>query len=115
MPSSKPKEKTVIKIGEKIPSVIVKNLTETGMEDLDTSVFLGQGKTVLFAVPGAFTPTCSAKHLPSYVAGADNLHAKGVDKIVCLSVNDPFVMKAWLETTGATGVILPLADGTGIF
>lgn len=105
----------MIKVGDTIPSTTIKNLTTEGMEDLDTAQFLGEGQIVLFAVPGAYTPTCSAKHLPGYVNNADALKAKGVDKIICLAVNDPFVMKHWLESHGATGIITPLADGNGDF
>ena len=83
-----------IKIGDKIPSITLKHLTADGMQDLTTdSVFAGK-KVVLFALPGAFTPTCSAKHLPGYVQALDKFQALGIS-IACLSVNDAFVMKAW--------------------
>jgi peroxiredoxin len=84
------------------------------MEEADTAALFA-GKTVmLFAVPGAFTPTCSEKHLPSYLAKAEELKAKGIE-IMCLSVNDPFVMKAWSAHAGAEGKITMLADGNGDF
>lgn len=94
---------------------MVKQLTDQGIKDIDTSQLLGTGKILLFAVPGAFTPTCSARHLPGYVAHADQAKAQGFDKIVCLAVNDPFVMKAWLEAHKASGIIQPLADSTAAF
>ncbi|MGY8737601.1 MAG: redoxin family protein, partial [bacterium] len=83
--------------GEKIPAVTVKN---TDMSDVTTDELFGGKKVVLFAVPGAFTPTCSNQHLPGYVENADALKAKGVDEIICLSVNDAFVMGAWGEDRG---------------
>ena len=102
-----------IKTGDKIPSVIIKNLTPDGMQDLVTdSVFTGKN-VVLFAVPGAFTPTCSAKHLPGYVRLLSEFKARGVD-VACLAVNDPFVMKAWRAEHKADGITM-LADGNGTF
>lgn len=102
-----------IKIGDKIPSVILKNLTTNGMEDLSTDSVFQNKKVVMFAVPGAFTPTCSAKHLPSYVQHLSDFKAKGIE-VVCLSVNDPFVMKAWKEGAKADGITF-LADGNASF
>lgn len=102
-----------IKPGEKIPDVILKNLTDGGMEDISTSAFFAGKKVVMFAVPGAFTPTCSARHLPGYVAQLAAFKALGC-KIACLSVNDPFVMKAWAEA-GHAGDIAMLADGNATF
>lgn len=104
-----------IKVGDTIPNVTIKQLTPSGMVDTDTQVLLGTGRIALFAVPGCYTPTCSAKHLPSYVENATALKAKGVDRIICLAVNDPFVMKAWLESNGANEIIEPLADGNSDF
>jgi len=102
-----------IKVGDKIPSVNLKQLTAGGMQDLSTdSVFAGK-KVVMLAVPGAFTPTCSAKHLPSYVQHLKDFAARGIE-VVCLSVNDPFVMKSWQESTKAEGITM-LADGNGTF
>ena len=94
--------------GEKIPSVTVK--TED-MQDITTDELLGGKKVVLFAVPGAFTPTCSEQHLPGFIEKADELKAKGVDEIVCFSVNDAFVMKAWGKDRGADGKVTMIADG----
>lgn len=102
-----------IKIGDKIPSVILKQLTPSGIQDLSTdSVFSGK-KVVLFAVPGAYTPTCSAKHLPGYVQNLTAFNAKGID-VVCMSVNDPFVMKNWAEAGKADGITM-LPDGNCSF
>ncbi|MDR6290588.1 peroxiredoxin [Inquilinus ginsengisoli] len=101
-----------IKVGDRIPSVTLKHLGKEGMAEVKTED-LFKGKTVaLFAVPGAFTPTCSAKHLPSFTNNAEALKAKGVDQIVCLSVNDPFVMKAWADKSEVSGdTVFMLPDG----
>jgi peroxiredoxin len=96
--------------GEKIPAVTVKN---TDMSDVTTDELFGGKKVVLFAVPGAFTPTCSNQHLPGYVENADALKAKGVDEIICLSVNDAFVMGAWGEDRGTGDKVRMIADGNG--
>ena len=96
--------------GEKIPAVTVKN---TYMSDVTTDELFGGKKVVLFAVPGAFTPTCSNQHLPGYVENADALKAKGVDEIICLSVNDAFVMGAWGEDRGTGDKVRMIADGNG--
>ncbi len=102
-----------IKVGDKLPSVTLKQLTADGLKDLTTdSVFNGK-KVTLFSVPGAYTPTCSSKHLPGFVAKLAEFKAKGVD-VVCLSVNDPFVMKAWQAEHNAEGILM-LADGNGTF
>ncbi|MFW6051403.1 MAG: peroxiredoxin [Myxococcota bacterium] len=102
-----------IKVGDKVPSVTLKRLGDGGMEDVRTDDLFGGKKVVLFSVPGAFTPTCSNTHLPGFVAKADELKAKGVDEIVCLAVNDPFVMKAWGDAHGAQGKVTMLPDGNG--
>lgn len=96
--------------GEKIPAVTVKN---TDMSDVTTDELFGGKKVVMFAVPGAFTPTCSNQHLPGYVENADALKAKGVDEIICLSVNDAFVMGAWGEDRGTGDKVRMIADGNG--
>lgn len=104
-----------INVGDRIPSVTLKHLTESGMQEISTDdVFKGK-KVVLFSVPGAFTPTCSAKHLPGFVEHAEALKAKGVQEIVCLSVNDPFVMQAWGKQNNVAGKITMLPDGNGTF
>lgn len=102
-----------IKVGDRIPNVPVTLATVDGPQKAESGDVLGKGKVALFAVPGAFTPTCSAKHLPGYVEQADALKKKGVSKIVCMSVNDAFVMKAWGKDQNALGKIEMLADGNG--
>jgi peroxiredoxin (alkyl hydroperoxide reductase subunit C) len=89
--------------------------TAEGPKEISTDEIFKGKKVVLFAVPGAFTPTCSAKHLPGFVQQADAFHAKGVDTVVCLSVNDPFVMGAWGKDQGVDGKVVMLADGSGQF
>jgi len=104
-----------IKVGDKIPSATLTTFGPDGPKPTKTDELFA-GKTVaLFAVPGAFTPTCSAKHLPSFTQHAGDLKAKGVDVIACVSVNDVFVMKAWGENQGVGDNILMLADGNGDF
>ncbi len=104
-----------IAIGDKIPDVRVMTLGPDGPVHVQTGEVLGSGRVVLFAVPGAFTPTCSDYHLPSYLLRHDELEEKGVDRIACLSVNDPFVMGAWGEDRKVGDQILLLADGNGDF
>ncbi|MCC5450688.1 peroxiredoxin [Rheinheimera sp. UJ51] len=104
----------MIKVGDKLPEVTFAQLTAEGMQSPTTSdVFAGK-KVVLFAVPGAFTPTCSAAHLPGYIALADQIKSKGVDTIVCIAVNDAFVMKAWADSQNAEEITF-LADGGASF
>jgi peroxiredoxin len=104
-----------IKVGDKVPSATFTTFGPDGPGPLTTDALFA-GKTVgLFAVPGAFTPTCSAKHLPSFKEHAAELKAKGVDTLACVSVNDVFVMKAWGENQGIGSDILMLADGNGDF
>jgi peroxiredoxin len=98
----------MIKEGEKIPDVKVK---ATDMKDLTTQDLFAGKKVVLFAVPGAFTPTCSEQHLPGYIAKADEIRAKGVDDILCVSVNDAFVMDAWGKDRGVGDKVTLIADG----
>ena len=102
-----------IKTGDKFPAVVVKKLGPDGMTDVDTGALLAGKKTVLFGVPGAYTGTCHKVHVPGYLARADELKGKGVDQIVCLSVNDPFVMQAWGEVLGVGDAIFMLPDGNG--
>ena len=102
-----------IKAGDKMPSGTLKTMTPDGARDLTTEE-LFKGKTVvLFSVPGAFTPTCDAKHLPGYVQQAAAMRAKGVDTIACMAVNDVFVMNAWGKASGTGSDVLMLADGNG--
>ena len=102
-----------IQVGDKIPDVTLKTMTGDGPQDLKTADVFSGKKVVLFAVPGAFTPLCSAQHLPGYVENADEIKAKGVDTIVCLAVNDVFVMGAWGEAQGTGDKVLMAADGSG--
>ncbi len=102
-----------IKAGERMPSGKLKTMTQDGPKDLSTEELFKGKKVVLFSVPGAFTPTCDAKHLPGFVQLADQLKAKGVDTIACMAVNDVFVMAAWGKASNVGDKILMLADGNG--
>lgn len=104
-----------ISTGDKIPSVKVMTITDGNPDETTSDALLGSGKIALFSVPGAFTPTCSAQHLPGFVEKSAELKAKGIDKIVCMSVNDAFVMKAWAQAHNATDSVAVLADGNGDF
>jgi len=101
--------------GDKIPNATVMMATAEGPQKAKAAEVLGAGRVALFAVPGAFTPTCSAKHLPGYVDKAGEFAAKGVDKIVCMSVNDAFVMDAWGKDQNAGDKVAMMADGNGEF
>jgi peroxiredoxin len=101
--------------GDRVPDVKVFTFGESGPEATTSGEVLGTGKVVLFAVPGAFTPTCSDHHLPGFVLRAGDLKAKGVDKIVCVAVNDPFVMGAWGADQKVGQSVVMLADGNGEF
>ena len=103
-----------IAVGDRIPDVKVFTFSDKGGPKATTSAeVLGRGKVVLFGVPGAFTPTCSDHHLPGFVLRADELRAKGAEKVVCISVNDPFVMGAWGEEQNVGDSVVMLADGNG--
>ena len=104
-----------ISVGERIPDVQLMTMTSEGPKPVRSGDALGKGKVVLFAVPGAFTPTCSDHHLPGFVLRADDLKAKGVDNVACVAVNDAFVMGAWGNTQGTEGKVQMLADGNGDF
>ena len=103
-----------IAVGDKVPDVEVRTMGPEGPTAVRTGEVLGTGKVVLFAVPGAFTPGCSKVHMPGFVQGSDDLRSKGVDRIVCTAVNDPFVMDAWQKDQGADDITM-LADGNGEF
>lgn len=103
-----------INVGDRLPDVTLTVATPDGPEQTTTGEFFGGRRVALFAVPGAYTPTCSARHLPSYVAKASEIKGKGVDEIACMSVNDPFVMSAWNKSDGSSDIIM-LADGNGAF
>ncbi|MBP0443529.1 peroxiredoxin [Roseomonas sp. SSH11] len=104
-----------IQTGDAIPSTKIMQATPEGPKEVDTATLLGSGTVVLFGVPGAFTPTCSARHLPGFVQQAAALKAKGVDTVACVSVNDAFVMAAWGRDQGVQDELLLLADGSGAF
>ena len=104
-----------IQVGDRLPDAVFKVRTPDGLGDLTTAQVFGGKKVVLFAVPGAFTPTCHAKHMPSYVAAYDTLRAKGIDTIACVAVNDAFVLDQWAKANDADGKVLMLADGNGTF
>lgn len=100
-----------IKVGDTIPSGTLTIATNDGPQKVSTDEFFKGKKVVLFSVPGAFTPTCDAKHLPGFVERAGDLRAKGVDTIACIAVNDAFVMKAWGKSQNTDGKVLMIADG----
>ena len=102
-------------VGDTVPAVTFVKMTENGPDQVDSESFFKGRKVALFSVPGAFTPTCSAKHLPGYVEKAMELKAKGVDEIACTAVNDAFVMGAWGKSANADGSVTMLADGNGAF
>jgi glutaredoxin/glutathione-dependent peroxiredoxin len=104
-----------IKVGDKVPSVTLRHLGPEGVKVMPSEELFAGRKVVLFGLPGAFTRTCSSRHLPGYVANAERLRAKGVDAIACLSVNDAFVMGAWGKEHQAGGKIVMLGDGSGEF
>src|ERR1700727_3540951 len=104
-----------IKVGDKLPSVTLTQATAEGPKPVTTDEFFAGKKVALFALPGAFTPTCSAKHLPGFKQLGAEIKAKGVDVIACLSVNDAFVMKAWAKDQGVSDEMLMLADGNADF
>ena len=102
-----------IQNGDRLPAGKFKTATADGLQDLTTAELFDGKTVVLFAVPGAFTPTCDAKHLPGYIEQIDAFRAKGVAAVACMAVNDVFVMKAWGKTSGPDGKVLMLADGNG--
>ena len=103
-----------ISVGDRLPQTTLVKVTDAGPDQVNSADYFA-GKTVaLFAVPGAYTPTCSARHLPGFVEKADALRAEGVDEIACTAVNDAFVLGAWAQANGATGITM-LADGNGDF
>ena len=104
-----------IAVGDKLPDATFKVRTSEGLKDLTTQDLTAGKKVVLFAVPGAFTPTCHARHLPSYLENLDALKAKGVDTVACVAVNDAFVLDAWGKNAGADGKIVLLSDGNATF
>ncbi len=104
-----------IAVGDKLPEATFKVRTPDGLKDVGTQELTAGKKVVLFAVPGAFTPTCHAKHVPSYLEHHDALKAKGVDTVACVAVNDAFVLDAWAKAVHATDKIVLLSDGNATF
>lgn len=105
----------MIKVGDTIPSAKLQTATEDGPKEITTEAVFSGKKVVLFAVPGAFTPTCSVRHLPGYLQNIEALKAKGVDTIACMAVNDAFVLAAWARDQGVNGQLVMLADGSAAF
>ena len=104
-----------IGVGDRLPSVSLVKASPEGPQAIDSDSFFKGRKVALFSVPGAFTPTCSARHLPGFVDKIDALKAKGVDEVACTAVNDAFVLQAWAESADAVGKVTMLADGNGDF
>ncbi len=104
-----------IKVGESIPGATLIKAGPEGPQPVETDAFFAGRRVALFSVPGAFTPTCSARHLPGFVERAAELKAKGIDTIACIAVNDAFVLQAWAAQAGAEGKVTMLADGNGDF
>ena len=104
-----------IKVGDPIPDATLARASEDGAQPVTTAELFGGRTVALFSVPGAFTPTCSAKHLPGFIQNADAIRGRGVDEIACVSVNDAFVMGAWGKSAGTAGKVTMLADGNGAF
>jgi glutaredoxin/glutathione-dependent peroxiredoxin len=102
-----------IKVGDKVPSVTLRQVTREGPKEVATDEFFRGRKVVLFAVPGAFTPACSQRHLPGYVDKAGDIKAKGIDEVACVAVNDVAVMGAWGKDQKTQGKVTMLADGSG--
>jgi peroxiredoxin len=102
-----------IKVGDKMPAGAFMHMTKDGPQKMTTDELFKGKKVVLFSVPGAFTPTCDARHLPGFVMDAEKFQAKGVDTIACMAVNDVFVMNAWGKASAVDGKVLMLADGNG--
>jgi peroxiredoxin len=105
----------MIKVGDKMPAAKLRHMTAEGPKEISTDEIFKGKKVVLFAVPGAFTPTCSAKHLPGFVQNAQAFKAKGIDTIACVAVNDAFVMGAWGKAQNTEDKVLMLSDGNGTF
>jgi glutaredoxin/glutathione-dependent peroxiredoxin len=104
-----------IKVGDKLPSIDLQHKIDDKVETINSNELFSGKKVVLFALPGAFTPTCSASHLPGYVAYSDQLFGQGVDRIICLSVNDAFVMEAWGKQQNVGDRVMMIADGSAHF
>ena len=99
-----------VQVGDKIPSISLKRRSDTGIEDVNIADYIKDKKVIIFGVPGAFTPACAQKHLPGYIAKADQLKEEGIDEIICVAVNDPFVLKHWGDVAQAEGKVTMLSD-----
>ena len=104
-----------VAVGDKVPAAVLMKMTDAGPAPVTTEALFGGRTVALFSVPGAFTPTCSAKHLPGYITHAGDIKARGIDEIVCISVNDVFVMGAWGKNADVGENVTMLADGNGDF
>ena len=104
-----------IAIGDRLPEATFRVMEDDGIKSLSTAEVFGGKKVVMFAVPGAFTPTCHLKHLPGFIEIADEFKRNGIDRVVCVAVNDPFVLAAWAEKSGGEGKVLFLSDGNAEF
>ncbi|HEY0113176.1 MAG TPA: peroxiredoxin [Allosphingosinicella sp.] len=104
-----------INVGDRLPKATLVKATPDGPQPVDSEEFFRGRRVAVFSVPGAFTPTCSARHLPGFIEKADDIKAKGIDEIACVAVNDAFVMQAWAEQAGASDQVTMLADGNGDF
>jgi peroxiredoxin len=104
-----------IQVGDRLPKVTFIRTTADGPQPVDSEEYFRGRRIALFSVPGAFTPTCSARHLPGFVDKIDALRAKGIDEVACTAVNDAFVLQAWAKSAGAEGKVTMLADGNGEF
>jgi peroxiredoxin len=104
-----------IDVGDRLPKTTLIKATAEGPQPVDSEDYFAGRRVALFSVPGAFTPTCSARHLPGFVEKAEEFKGKGVDEIACTAVNDAFVLQAWSESAGADGKVTMLADGNGDF
>jgi peroxiredoxin len=104
-----------INVGDRLPQSTFVKATPEGPQPVDSEDYFRGKRVAIFSVPGAFTPTCSARHLPGFIDKADEIKAKGVDEIACVSVNDAFVMQAWADQAGASDKVTMLADGNGDF
>lgn len=105
----------MIKVGDKVPSVTIREITDEGPKVVSTAEYFAGKKVAMFGLPGAFTSTCSARHLPSFADNSDAFGAKEIDIVACISVNDAAVMKAWGEQSGSVGKVVMLSDGNGEF
>jgi peroxiredoxin len=104
-----------VSVGDRIPKTTLVKASAEGPQPVDSEEYFAGRRVALFSVPGAFTPTCSARHLPGFVDKADEIRGKGVDEIACTAVNDAFVLQAWSQSAGADGKVTMLADGNGDF